>query len=70
MPNPFAITTTTNTVSLDDKRRNEVSFTVSNKHGGPIRGRAQLEPQAPTSAAAGIPCSKAGAPWAAALALR
>jgi hypothetical protein len=51
MPSPFAITTTTNTVSLDDKRRNEVSFTVSNNHGGPIRGRAQLGPQAPASAA-------------------
>jgi heat shock protein HslJ len=51
MPSPFAITTATNAVSLDAQRRSEASFTVSNTSGSPIRGRAQLTPEAPASAA-------------------
>jgi heat shock protein HslJ len=51
MPSPFAITTTANAVSLDAQRRSEASFTVSNTSGSPIRGRAQLTPDPPASAA-------------------
>jgi hypothetical protein len=50
MLSPFAITTATNTVSLDANRRGTASFTVSNTSGAPIRGRARLEPKAPASA--------------------
>ena len=51
MPSPFAITTAANAVSLDTQRHSEVSFTVSNTSGNPIRGRAQLATEAIASAA-------------------
>jgi hypothetical protein len=50
MPSPFAITTASNTVLLNDKRQGQVSFTVSNISGRPLRGRARLVPQNPATA--------------------
>jgi hypothetical protein len=42
MSSPFAITTATNTVSLDGNRQGQTSFTVSNTTGHAIRGRTHL----------------------------
>ena len=50
MSSPFAITTTTNTVSLDERRRGQTSFTVSNSSKSVIRGHANIVAQ-PSSAA-------------------
>lgn len=49
MPSPFAITTTTNTVSLDSSRQGQASFTVSNSTRRTIRGHASIVAQ-PASA--------------------
>jgi hypothetical protein len=45
MPESFAITAATNSISLDANRRGETSFTVFNARGRPIRGRARLVPE-------------------------
>ena len=50
MPNLFSITTTTNTVRLDEKRQGEVTFTVSNASERPMRGRALPQPEDPKAA--------------------
>ena len=50
MSSPFAITTTTNTVSLDSSRQGQTSFTVSNSTRKTIRGHASIVAQ-PASAA-------------------
>ncbi|HET8845911.1 MAG TPA: hypothetical protein VFN35_30895 [Ktedonobacteraceae bacterium] len=42
MPNLFAITTTTSSISLDSNRQAQVSFTVSNISSQNIRGHARL----------------------------
>ncbi len=47
MASPFAITTASNTVLLNDKRQGQVTFTVNNISGRPLRGRARLVPQNP-----------------------
>ena len=59
MAGPFDITTTTNTIRLDDKRQAEVSFSAFNNSGRQIRGRAIIVPQNPASAtpASGTPTS-------------
>ena len=49
MPNPFAITVATNTVSLDSKRQGQTTFTVSNTTGRAIRGRAHVVAQPATA---------------------
>ena len=46
----FAITTTTNTVRLDEKRQGEVTFSVSNASERPMRGRALPQPEDPKAA--------------------
>jgi Tol biopolymer transport system component len=51
MPNLFAITTVTNSVRLDARRRGEAAFTVFNASGRPFRGRARLMPADPKMAA-------------------
>jgi hypothetical protein len=50
MANSFAITTLSNIVSLRDDRTGEVTFTVSNALGRPIRGRARIVPDDPATA--------------------
>lgn len=51
MPSPFAITAASNTIPLDaTTRRAEISFTVSNTSGRPMRGRAQIVPHDPATA--------------------
>ena len=50
MASPFAITTASNTVLLNDKRQGQVTFTVNNISGRPLRGRARLVPQNPAIA--------------------
>lgn len=45
MPDSFEITTVPNTISIDQKRSAEVSFTVSNLTTRALRGRAQLVAQ-------------------------
>jgi eukaryotic-like serine/threonine-protein kinase len=42
MPNSFAITTTTNSLQLNNQRRGEAVFSVFNASGRAIRGRARL----------------------------
>lgn len=42
MPTPFTITTTTNTVQIDDQRQARVSYTVFNASGQEMQGRASL----------------------------
>lgn len=42
MPNSFAITTTTNSLQLDDQRHGGAIFSVFNASGRAIRGRARL----------------------------
>ena len=51
MPNLFSITTTTNTLRLDEKRQGDVTFTVSNASEHPMRGRALLQPEDPKATA-------------------
>ena len=48
---PFDITVATNSVRLDAKRQGEAPFTVFNRSGQPVHGRAQLAPQEPQAAA-------------------
>lgn len=43
MPRPFAITAASSSVSLDDRRKGEAHFTVSNRSSRSIDGRAHLE---------------------------
>ena len=50
MASPFAITTASNTVLLNDKRQGQVTFTVNNISGRSLRGRAKLVPQNPAIA--------------------
>ena len=50
MPSLFSITTTTNTLRLDEKRQGDVTFTVSNASEHPMRGRALLQPEDPNAA--------------------
>ncbi|MEX2430567.1 MAG: hypothetical protein WD645_01450 [Dehalococcoidia bacterium] len=47
MSNLFTVTTTTNTLRLDEKRQGEAVFTVFNAAGRPIRGRALLHAEDP-----------------------
>ena len=47
MPAQFAITTTTSTITLDDRLRAEAAFTVLNQSGAPIRARAFVVAQPP-----------------------
>src|SRR5258707_15799919 len=49
MSSPFAITATTNTVSLDSNRQGQVSFTVSNTTTQLLRGRAHVVGQPATT---------------------
>lgn len=42
MPRPFAITSASNSVFLDEDRQGEAGFTVSNQSGHSIEGRARL----------------------------
>lgn len=51
MSGPFTITTATSSVRLDSERRGEMTFTVFNASGLPIRGRARLVPQESTAEA-------------------
>jgi hypothetical protein len=50
MPGEFVITATTNSVWLDPDRQGEISFTVFNAAGRPLRGRAHLAPQSEAAA--------------------
>lgn len=50
MPNPFSITTATDTIRLDAQGRGSTTFTVSNISGRPRRGRARLVPDRPEQA--------------------
>jgi len=50
MPSLFSITTTTNTVRLDEKRQGKVTFTVSNVSEHPLRGRPLIRPEDPKAA--------------------
>ncbi|HEX5745678.1 MAG TPA: LamG domain-containing protein [Archangium sp.] len=45
----FAITTSTSSIRLDGSGRGELTFTVSNALGRPVRGRAVVEPEGTTS---------------------
>ncbi|REG37538.1 concanavalin A-like lectin/glucanase superfamily protein [Archangium gephyra] len=45
----FAITTSTSSIRLDGSGRGELTFTVSNALGRPVRGRAVVEPEGVTS---------------------
>lgn len=47
MPSLFAISAPTNTVFLDDKRQGTAAFTVSNRSGANVRGRAKLSAKDP-----------------------
>lgn len=47
MPSLFDITAAATRVDLDSQRRGEISFTVTNTSGHPVRGRALVIPQAP-----------------------
>lgn len=51
MSGPFTITTATSSVRLDSERQGEMTFTVFNASGRPIRGRARLVPQESTAEA-------------------
>ena len=48
---PFDITAAGNSIRLNAKRHGEASFTVYNRGGSPIRGRAHLVPDNPATAA-------------------
>jgi N-acetylneuraminic acid mutarotase len=50
MSSPFAITTTTNTVSLDSNRQGQTSFTVSNTTKRAVRGHASIVARPESSA--------------------
>lgn len=50
MPGSFAITTVSNNVPLDDSRKSQVAFTVSNTSTQPMRGRANIVPLTPVAA--------------------
>ena len=50
MPGEFVITASTNSVWLNPDRQGEISFTVFNATGRPLRGRAQLAPLSEVSA--------------------
>lgn len=45
MPSLFDITASQTKVNLDSQRKGEVSFTVTNTSGRPVRGRARVVPQ-------------------------
>lgn len=47
MPGAFEVKPATETVKLDAKRHAEVSFTVFNRSGGAITGRAEVQPEPP-----------------------
>ena len=47
---PFDITVATNSVRLNTKRQGEAAFTVFNRSGRPVRGRAQVAAQQPEAA--------------------
>ncbi len=47
---PFDITAAGNSIRLNAKRQGEAAFTVFNRSGRPVRGRAQLAPQDPNIA--------------------
>ena len=48
---PFDITIATNSIRLNAKRQGEAAFTVFNRSGRPVRGRAQVAAQPPEAAA-------------------
>lgn len=50
MTRSFAITTSTPSLKLDGSGKGEVTFTVSNALGRPVRGRASIEPEGGTRA--------------------
>lgn len=49
MPSLFDITAAATRVNLDSQRRGEISFTVTNTSGRPVRGRARIVPQGTAS---------------------
>ncbi len=67
MPNLFTVTTATNTLHLDRKRRGEAAFTVTNDSGRPLRGRALLQAEDPKGvskvAAKDSFSHRTGSPW-------
>lgn len=56
MPGSFAITTISNNVPLDDSRKSQAAFTVSNTSSQAMRGRANV-----------VPLTQVAAPWLALL---
>lgn len=50
MPSLFDITAAATRVNLDQQRRGEISFTVTNTSGRSVRGRARVVPQGAASA--------------------
>ena len=51
MPSAFAITPAASTLRLDAQGRGELSFTVTNTSGRPLRGRAKVQAQDPSQQA-------------------